>query len=192
MKLMKSIQKKEKTYDACFLGGLRPSKGLYDIVPVWKEVCSHKKDATLLLIGNIAPIYLSTLQDQLCKNGLSRNVILFGFVENFEEKIAYLKSSKLFFFPSHAEDFGIAILEAMACGLPVVAWDLPFYKNLFSEGMISAPIGDIEKCTNAIIELLMNSELYGTISNNAVEVASKYDWDKVAKQEMLLIKGLQK
>lgn len=192
IKLTESIKNGEKKYDACFLGGLRPSKGLHDVVPVWKKVCSCKKDATLLIIGSISSHYLGTLQDEIRKSGLTKNIIILGFVANSKEKLSYLKLSRVFFFPSHAEGFGIAILEAMACGLPVVAWDLPLYESLFPKGMIRVPTEDIEKCANAIKDLLTNSAQYDTISNDALEVASRYDWDKVAKREILLIEGLQK
>lgn len=188
MKFIESIPARQKIYDGCFLGGLRPNKGLYEIIPIWKNVCEMKKNAILILIGHIDPIYLKELKRQISKNKLERNIKIHGFVSDEKKKVEYLKSSKVFIFPSLEEGFGIAALEAMACGLPVVAWDLPVYREVFPKGMVKVPIGDVKKFADEVLRLLNDPELYEKMSNEAIETASKYDWDKIAEKELELFK----
>ena len=190
LNLINSIKVKGKFFDACFLGGLRPNKGLYDIIPIWREVCKYKKDSKLIIIGHIDSIYKKYLINEIKKYNLNKNIEILGFIDE-KNKIKYLKMSKVFIFPSHEEGFGIAILEAMACGLPVVAWDLPVYREIFSKGMIRVSEGDIETFACKIVELLKNKEMYKKLSSNAKRIAYKYDWNNIAKNELKIIKNLE-
>lgn len=187
--LAKSTLAREKIYDACFLGGLRPTKGLYDIVPIWKNVCKAKKDAVLLLMGNIAPIYLKELKLQIRKNGLTENIKFTDYVTS-EKKMEYLKSSKIFIFPSHEEGFGIAVLEAMASGLPVIAWELAVYREIFVKGMLQVPEGAIKRFAVVTLKLLEDEKLRERISEDATKIASNYDWDLLVKRELSLLERL--
>lgn len=190
VKFIESVPARQKIYDGCFLGGLRPNKGLYEIVSIWKNVCRTKERAILILIGHIDPIYLKELKRQISKNKLERNVKIFGFVSDERKKVEYLKSSRVFIFPSYEEGFGIAVLEAMACGLPVVAWDLPVYHEVFPKGMVKVPVGDVKKFAEEVLRLLNDPELYVEMRNDAIETASKYDWDKIVEKELELFKKL--
>jgi len=192
IKKIKSFGYVEKTYEACFLGGLRPNKGLYDIVPIWKRVCEFKKDSILILIGEIFNVYLKELRDQISKNNLEKNIKILGFIDDEENKYNYIKQSRVFVFPSHEEGFGISIIEAMACGLPVVAWDLPVYDWIFSRGMIRINEGDISAFSNTILKLLDDVDLFNTVTEEAIEVASSYEWDKIAKEEELIMENIIK
>jgi len=70
-----------------------------------------------------------------------------------------LKSSKIFILPSYNESWALVVCEAMACGLPVVAYDLPVFEEVYKKGMILIPIGDIDKFAGAILKLLYDIKL---------------------------------
>lgn len=178
----------QKKYDACFLGGLRPNKGLYDIVPIWKEVCKKRKDATLLLIGYIDHVYKKDLEKEINKNNLNKNIRILGFLEE-KEKIRNLKMSKVFVFPSHEEGFGIAVLEAMACGLPVVVYDLPVYR-IYGENVLRVPVGDINQFAEAVIRLLDDEDLRNNLALECQKFIQKYDWNKVVEEDLKVLKSI--
>lgn len=180
----------KKTYDGIFFGRLHSSKGIFDLVRIW-AVVNKAKPSKLGIIGTGNPKILQELTRTIKRYGLSNNIDVLGYLDD-SEAFDIVKSSKVFLFPSHEEGFGIAILEAMACGLPVVAWDLSVYKSVFPQGIVRVPIGNIKKCAKEVLELLTNHELYETVSNGALEVASKYDWEQVAQNELILIKCLTK
>ena len=191
LKKIQSFQLSNKKYDCVFLGRLNVSKGIYDLVEIWKNLITKNPYARLAIIGRGDKQIEQKLKNKITKNKLEKNIDVLGYVEDVEA-FGILKSSKIFVFPSYEEGFGIAILEAMACGLPVVAWNLPLYKKLFPKGIICVHMGNIEQYANEIRKLLMNSKLYEKISNDAVEVASRYDWDKIAQKELELIERLAK
>lgn len=71
----------------------------------------------------------------------------------------FFRESKVFIHPSHEEGFGVAPLEAQACGLPVVAWNLPVYQEVFPKGMIKVEMGDIKRFADKVLDLLNNKKL---------------------------------
>jgi glycosyltransferase involved in cell wall biosynthesis len=113
-----------------------------------------------------------------------------GFLDE-EEKYKIMKSCKIFMFPSFYESWGIVSAEAMACGLPVVAYDLPIFKNIFPKGMIRVPIGDIGQFAVRVLELLDAEDLRKAISKAAKEFIKKYDWEKISKKELKILKKLK-
>lgn len=184
-----NLRAEEKVgYDGVFLGRLHPSKGIFDLVRIWKVVCEHKS-VRLGIIGNGDERTKQALIKRALSQGLSHNIDILGYLDA-DQAFGIIKSSKVFVFPSHEEGFGIAILEAMACGLPVVAWNLPVYRKVFSQGMIVVSNGNIKEIAENVLKLLEDSGLRDRVGKEASEFASKYSWDGVARQEMLLIEGL--
>jgi glycosyltransferase involved in cell wall biosynthesis len=187
----RSFQPSTKQYDGVFLGRLSVSKGIFDLVKIWRDVTAKKPNATLAIIGGSNNQLEQKLKNEIIKNKLEKNVEVFGYLGDVEA-FAILRSSQIFVFPSHEEGFGIAVLEAMACGLPVVAWNLPVYKKVFTGGMITVSIGNFKEIAENILDLLRDSELRNNISTDALKIASRYSWNDIARQEMSLIEGLQK
>jgi len=97
-----------------------------------------------------------------------------------------LAKSKIFFSPSNEEGWGIAICEALAFGLPVVAWDLPVYRTLYPKGVVKAPIGDVQQFSEHVLDLLADKNHYKEVSKDSRQIVSAYDWNDIAIREMSL------
>lgn len=178
-----------RSYYATFLGRLHPSKGIFDLISMWEEVCKEKIDAKLAIIGGGDERIKDELKRKIKKTRLHSNIEILGYLED-NEAFRLIKASKVFVFPSYEEGFGIAALKAMACGVPVVAWDLPVYREVFPEGMIKVPIGNVKKFADEVLRLQNDQHLYKEMKKDAISIASKYDWDRVAEREIELIKKL--
>lgn len=176
-------------YDAVFLGRLHPSKGIFDIVEIWKLICEVKADAKLAIIGGGDGQTERELKKKIKDVNLEHYIDLLGYLED-NETFPIVKASRVFVFPSHEEGFGIAILEAMVCGLPVVAWDLPVYREIFPKGMIRIPIGDCGEFARAILNLLEGGQLREDTLKEAKEISQRYDWNKIIERELELIENL--
>lgn len=103
-----------------------------------------------------------------------------------------IKTSKIFLCPSHEEGFGLAPLEAQTMGLPVVAWDLPVFAEIFPKGMIKIPMGDTKRFADAIIRLLNDHDYCHQLSKEAAENARRFSWDKTAKNESRILMSFWK
>lgn len=96
--------------------------------------------------------------------------------------IEILSSSDLFLIPSQSESFGLAALEAMACGLPVISSSVGGLPELVrhNETGFIAEIGDIDRMAKYTLELLSNEKKYNVFSENARQRAvNRFDTSKV-------------
>lgn len=175
-------------YDACFLGRIYPLKGIFDLVTIWKEVCSKFSDVKLAIIGEGARKYENMLRDRIKMNELSGNVILKGYLSE-NEKYAALKSCGIFVFPSYEEGWGIAVCEAMVCRLPVVAYYLPAY-GIFGDAIVKVSVGDKKAFTEELLRLLADEKLRAKMGEDAHAMANQFNWGKVAIHELRKMKSL--
>lgn len=177
---------KETGNNALFIGRLNPSKGIEDLVPIWKIVVKSLPEAKLNIVGGGEKSNELKLRHAVEKAELSQNIKILGYLA--KEKVAdRIKESQLFIFPSHEEGFGIAIAEAMACGLPVIAWDLPIYNLHFGQELTQERMGNIEKFADDVVKLFTNIELRKIISEHSRKKASEFSWDKVSQRELKII-----
>jgi glycosyltransferase involved in cell wall biosynthesis len=172
-------------YDGVFIGRLHASKGIFDLVKLWKIICGYKS-VRLGIIGNGDSKTKLALRAEIEKEKLSNNIDVLCCLAN-DEAFGILKSSKVFVFPSHEEGFGIAILEAMACGLPVVAWDLPVYKEIFRRGIILVPKEHFAEMAQETLKLIEDDTLRVNIGNEALQTSKKYSWANIVSRELSLI-----
>jgi len=168
-----------KTYDACFLARLHPSKGVYDLLEAWKYVYESRKEAQLAIVGAGSIEVLNELKYKIKCLGLENNVHILGFKPE-EEKYRILKRSKLYVLPSYEEGIPITFYEAMYCGLPVVTYYLPTYEEI-KDYIVSVPLGDVKKLAEEIIRLLEDENSARKLGDRGREFAKEHTWDKVAE-----------
>ncbi|MFZ5427280.1 MAG: glycosyltransferase family 4 protein [Thermodesulfobacteriota bacterium] len=172
-------------YDGIFLGRLHPQKGLLDLVKIWRKVCDAKPDAKLGIIGGGSDEWFSRLTGEIAKAGLERNVDLLGFRQG-AEKVRLLKNAGCFCMPSHYESFGQVAVEAMACGLPVVAYELKIYDEIFPGGMVRLPQGDVDGFAREVLRVLDEPSRRDFLKAEAALVAARFDWEEIAREELKL------
>lgn len=175
-----------KKYEAIFLGRLNYTKGIFDLVKIWANVVKIKPQAKLALIGDGEKTTVVKLKNEIRENNLENNIFFLGYLIK-EEKFKALKEGSIFVFPSGDESWGIAIMEALACGLPVVVYDLSFYEEIYGNLLYKVELNDIEGFSRKIIELLDNPSLQKESSVKGVSFSSNFSWEKVIKEELNLI-----
>jgi glycosyltransferase involved in cell wall biosynthesis len=174
------------SYDGVFLARLSHSKGILDLVEIWKQVCRSIPHAKLAMIGGGGKKTKAMLADKIRSSGLEGNIELLGFLSNSQAH-PILKSGKVFVFPSHEEGWGIAIAEAMACGLPVVSWDLPAYEDIFGDRTIQVEENNMDLFSEKVVVLLKDETARKKIGGAGKEFIKSYSWEKVAEKEFEII-----
>jgi len=117
-----------------YTGKLNRGKGLEFLIRVWKDWGMQHPDCRLLLIGSGAMQFLSCeneLRAFVARNAMESEVIFAGSVGNVQE---YLQASDFFVFPSESEALPLALLEALATGLPTVASDIGGCRDIIPDG----------------------------------------------------------
>jgi glycosyltransferase involved in cell wall biosynthesis len=175
-----------KRYDACWTGRYHPMKGCDDLIGIWELVYQERSEAKLAIMGSA----VRELEPLVRKKHLEENIEFLGFVDD-ETKFRTMKESKVLLFPSYYAG-GMVIDEAMACGLPVIVYDLPGYQGIYPKGMVKVSIGDREAFASETIRLLTEEELRERLSTEAEEVASHWSWDKVLEDFLAGINKLTK
>ncbi len=113
--------------------------------------------------------------------GVESSVRFTGWVAE-DDKPALYRSADLFVFPSRYEGFGLPVVEAMACGTPVVAFHTSSLPELVGEGGVLVSSQDDSGLAAVLAELLSNEDHLRDLGKRAVEQASRFRWTDVAQQ----------
>jgi len=181
-----SVNASRQEHQGCFVGRLSPTKGIFDLVDVWRPVAKLYPDAILKVIGNGPDKVIKQLQREIDRSDIASNIQLCGFLDD-ADAMRTLKESSIFLMPSYEEGFGIAIAEAMACGVPCVAWNLPVYDEVYPDGLIKVPLGNRKLFSQEILTILNNRQLAEIAIAAGHETIRRYDWDSIAETELNLI-----
>lgn len=176
-------------YEGCFVGRFHPQKGLKELIETWFLVCRTKKAAKLALIGTGEKEWEDWLSQEVSKRDLKNNVDFLGFLDG-EKKFKILKSARVYLCTNLYDSGGMATIEAMACGLPVVSFDIPAIRSLIPKGTLRVSFRDTQAFSKTVLNLLENNELSAKISQEALEFAQDWDWDKRAKRALDFLEEL--
>jgi glycosyltransferase involved in cell wall biosynthesis len=173
-----------KTFDACYLGRIHPEKGIFDALKIWRKVCDKMGDKKLLVMGSATPHWVEAFKEAVKTQGLENNVLFVGSVSD-AEKYKYLKSCKVFMHTSFEDGLPVTVCEAMACGLPVIAYELPTYQDGWMLlDYVKVPVGDQDRFADELIRLLSDERSFDKHSNNT-QKALEYDFKNRAKQMLV-------
>jgi glycosyltransferase involved in cell wall biosynthesis len=137
----------------------------------------------LIIAGTGNKDYTSHIRRTIIELGLTSNISWAGFVTG-ESKDLLLQGSDIFVLPSFSENFGIAIAEAMAAGLPVVLTPGIQISNEVTKAQAGLVVeGEVESLSDAIAQLLTSPNLRTQMGNNGKQlVRQRYCWNVIAQQ----------
>jgi len=156
----------------------RRIKRVTDVVRIFAKV--HKQVPSKLLFVGDGPE--RTAAESLCRElNIYDDTRFVGRQEQIEEVLAI---SDLFILTSEYESFGLAALEAMAAGVPVISTNTGGLPEVNVDGKTGylANLGDIETMSARAIELLSNEEKLQCFRNNAIAHAQTFDIDNIVPQ----------
>ena len=149
-----------------FLSRLDPKKGLDILLPAFAEVRAKHPKAILVIAGSGKPSYVSILQQHADRIGIASDVVWTGFLTG-DEKWSALAESDIFVLPSYSENFGLAVAEAMACGLPVVVSDQVAIHREITDARAGLVVPcQVKELTEALLKLLQDPGLRSTMGGN--------------------------
>src|SRR4051812_34113076 len=167
-----------REHNVLFVGRQEQRKGLPVLLRAWPAI-RERTGARLRIVG-ADPLAVRLL---VARAGLKLDgVDVLGFLSQ-DELTRELLAAKVMAAPSlGGESFGMVLTRAFACATPVVASDIPGYRDVMSEdtGMLVPP-GDVDALVDAVAELLANEARRRGLGANARVVAQEnYGWDRIA------------
>lgn len=176
-----------------YTGRLVSYKGLPLLLEAWKDIQAKYAKVLLLLVGSASNDIFSCeqeLKDFVNANRLENTI---WFVGEVPEVSQFLKASDIFVFPTEKEAFGISLIEAMACGLPVIATPVGGIKDVVSNwenGILIKP-GDHKTLYEALDKLLSDEKLTSKFGQAAREsVQELYSSEFVTGKYLSLFQSL--
>jgi len=146
-------------------------------------------DAQVLVVGSGGA--LESLKRQAEELGVSRHVTFTGFVSE-SEKLAHVRRAHVVVNTSDKEGWGLTVLEANACGVPVVASDVPGLRDAVrhEESGLLVPHGDIPRLAAAVQRILQDAEYRRRLSAGARAWALHFSWDRSSADIAAVIESL--
>jgi glycosyltransferase involved in cell wall biosynthesis len=170
-------------FDALFVGRINETKGIYDMLEVLSLVKGVYPNFKLAIMGRGVGKTEKEYRQAIKEKGLVKNVSFLGF-QTGAQKFATFQKSRCFWFlsKSDSESFGIALMEAVCCGLPAFTYDLPIYNRLYKNGeIITSPKGDYRSVAKKVLALFKKGNFSNQTGKNLLGC---YSWDRVAKREL--------
>jgi len=166
-----------KRYTLIGMGRLVQSKGFDILLDAFSRIASSHPDWSLKILGE-GPVK-QELQSRAEAYGLTDRVYFAGEVRDpFPE----LCAADLFVFPSRFEAFGLALCEAMACGLPVVSFDCPSGpREIIRDGLdgVLVPPEDAAALSTVLHRLMNDPAERQRLASRAPEVLKRFDLDRI-------------
>jgi glycosyltransferase involved in cell wall biosynthesis len=165
-----------------FLSRLDPIKGLDLLLPAFAKLRRQVPNVSLVVAGTGETEFVNGLKAKAESLGIAADVLWPGFLEGIEKQSA-LTDADLFVLPSYSENFGIAALEAMAAGLPVIVSDHVAIHREISQARAGMTVAcDVNQITDALARLLSDSTLRRSMAEDGrCLVRQKYSSDAVAR-----------
>jgi glycosyltransferase involved in cell wall biosynthesis len=158
---------------ALFLSRLDPKKGLDLLLAAFARARSRRPDLVLVIAGSGDAGFERDIRRDAIRLGLGDSVYWAGFLSG-PEKLAALTDADLFVLPSYSENFGVAAVEAMAAGLPVVISDrVGIYREVAAAGAGLVVPCQEEAVADAVLRLAGDSALRGELGARGRDLARR-------------------
>jgi glycosyltransferase involved in cell wall biosynthesis len=168
-----------------WVGRIAAIKGLKYLICAFESVLKQV-NARLVIVGEGSE--QTALENLVIQKGLQEEVRFAGFQSN---PYRYMSRSSVFAFPSLSEGFGMVLVEAMACGLPVVSTDcIAGPSEVLQNGRcgILVPVGDADALAKAIVRILTNPQLREQLITAAANRATDFEATHVVASYELLFR----
>lgn len=163
-----------------FMSRFVGSKGILDLVDVAAHLAERLPQIRFLLVGD-GPLR-QRVEQHIRQAGLEDSFRLVGF-QPWARTPAFLNAMDIFAFPSQSEGFGMALLEAMACGLPAVTTDQSGTQDVIVDGETALAADSLEELEEGLARLALDADLRRQMGARAREaVEHSMGWSTVARQ----------
>lgn len=176
-----------------YLGTLKPSKNIEGLIEAFASIINHQSIINLQLViaGKKGWLFDSIFQKVKDLN-LEDKVIFTDFMPE-EDKPALIKGAKVFVLPSFWEGFGLDILNAMACGVPVVCSSVGSLPEVAGDAGVLIDPYNTESIAEGIKKVIFATpEKYNSMVERGLRQVKKFSWEKTARETLKVITNVKR
>lgn len=168
-----------------FLGNKAPKKNMKRVLEAYSKYCQTVEQPVKLVVAESSEQDLKKILAEINQPNLLENIVLTGYVRH-DELPAIYNLATLFLYPSLRESFGIPIIEAMACGTPVITSNTSAMPEVADDAAMLVNPLDVDAITNAIKKILENKNFYNHLKYNGLNRAIAFSWENTAQKTINL------
>jgi glycosyltransferase involved in cell wall biosynthesis len=165
-----------------YVGVLEPRKNVDRLVAAFGRAVNRLGNLELVIAGKRGWMY-DQIFAQVQKLGLEGRVRFTGYVAQ-EELPALYSGARIFAYPSRYEGFGLPVLEAMRCGVPVVTTNVSSMPEVVGDAALLVSPEDEAALAEALIRLATNVELAASLGGRGRERAALFSWERCARETL--------
>ena len=171
---------KQEKYDlpSCyilFIGSIEPRKNINALLRAWNEIKDDFRDTWLIIAGSGGSVFQPVKVAQV-----SERVHFMGYVED-ENLPGLFAGATLFVLPSLDEGFGLSVLEAMACGTPVIVSDGGALPEVMGDAGLIFDLSDPHNLSSLMKQCLSNYTLRQSMKEKGLARAKLFSWQRTAE-----------
>jgi glycosyltransferase involved in cell wall biosynthesis len=194
-RVSKYIAKKYYSLEGDFIlyvGGFSPRKNIIGLIEAFSKLISNYKNNIKLVIAGKRGKSYEIYKNRAEELHISDKVLFPGFI--LMEHLPYIyNAAQLFVYPSFYEGFGLPPIEAMSCGIPVIASNVTSVPEVVGEsGLLINPKNIDDLCTS-MLNVLLDENLRKKLIKSGITNASNLNWEKTASNTIYaynrIIKG---
>ena len=166
-----------------FLSTLKPSKNLKGLIEAMDKVIKQYQDVVLVVAGKKGWFY-GDIFETVKKLGLEDKVIFTDYIPE-EDKAGLIAGAKAFALPSFWEGFGLDVVSAMACGVPVVTSKVGSLPEVAGDAGITVDPSDTDSIARGILKVLTMGKMdYNRVVRAGLTQVKKFSWERMARETM--------
>jgi len=157
-----------------------PRKNLVSLIAAFGRLAARVEDCELVLVGGRG---WRSAELERTLRAVGNRVLTCGFVSE-GELVSLYAGAACFAFPSLGEGFGLPVLEAMACGVPVVTSDNTSLPEVAGEAALLVDPLDVEALADALARVLEDDELAARLAHGGLQRSTEFSWERCARETL--------
>ncbi len=170
------------------LGTIEPRKNLTSLLEAYHGLRVRGSEARLVIVGQKGWLYEGFFR-RLHELGLENEVVFTGFVPDADLPALY-SAAELFVFPSLYEGFGLPVLEALACGAPVVTSNRSSLPEVAGDAALLVDPTSVADLQATMTTVLESQDVRADLKARGPRQAARFSWDKAARETLALYQSV--
>lgn len=181
-KVLKKYHLKKGQY-FLFIGTIEPRKNIEGILHAYAKIRNQLKSPFKVVIIGEKAWGWKNLQKNIRKLNLEKEILVTGYVPD-ADVVPIINGAKIFIYPSFYEGFGLPVLEAMACGIPVISSNTSSLPEVIGDSGFMVHPNDHDKLASYMLQITYDAKLHAELSKKALERAKLFSWKSSAKKTL--------